>query len=282
MYNLTDYELQQYINDDIPFLDLTTYLQDKNDKNVSLSIFTRENIIVACSEEAKRIAELLNCKVKSFVPSQTSIKENDVILEFNGKYEDVHKAWRACQILLEYSCKMATYTHKMKEEIRSVNKKCELLSTRKTFPFAKKLCIKSIIIGGAMPHRLGLSESILIFPQHRIAYKNESELLKDIQNFKRKAPEKKIVIETEELDDAKKLMQNGADVLQVDKIEIAILEKIINYRNKNFPNVNILVAGGVNVSNVKEYASLDIQGIVSSAMYSTGMANLGSKMSILN
>ncbi len=282
MYNLTDYELQQYINDDIPYLDLTTYLQEQSNKKVKLSIFTREEIIVSCSEEAKRIAQLLNCKVENYIPSKTLIKENDTIMEFSGDYEDVHKAWRACQMLLEYSCKMSTYTFKMKEKINSVNKNCELLSTRKSFPFAKRLCIKSIMIGGAMPHRLGLSESILIFPQHRIAYKNENEFFNDIKNFKQKACEKKIVIETETLDDAKQLMKYGADVLQVDKIKIDVLKEIIKYKNENFPHITILVAGGVNINNVQEYASLQIDGIVSSAMYTSGMANLGSKMSIIN
>ncbi|MGB5919012.1 ModD protein [Arcobacter sp.] len=281
MFILTDNELQQYINDDIPYFDLTTYLQGQSNKKAKLSIFTREDIIVSCSEEAKRIAELLNCEVESFVPSKTFIKQNDVILEFSGKYEDVHKAWKVCQVLLEYSCKMASNTNKMKKEIESVNKTCELLSTRKSFPFAKKLCIKSVIIGGATPHRLGLSESILLFPQHRIVYKNEKDFLNDIKRLKQKAPEKKIVIETETYEDAIILMQNEVDVIQIDKIKIPILKKIIQYKNENFPSVSILVAGGINLSNVKEYASLGVDGIVSSAMYSSGMADFGSKMKLL-
>jgi molybdenum transport protein len=282
MYTLTDYELQQYISDDIPYFDLTTYLQEQPNKKAKLTIFTREEIVVSCSEEAKRIAELLNCKVEYFISSKTMIKKGETLLEFSGNYEDVHKAWRACQILLEYSCKIATYTFKMKEKIENVNKTCELLSTRKTFPFSKKLCIKSVMIGGAMPHRLGLSESILIFPQHRIVYKDEETFFKAIKNFKIKAPEKKIVIETENFEDAKKLMQNGADVLQVDKIEVPELEEIIKYKNENFPQITILVAGGVNINNVEEYAKLGINGVVSSAMYTSGMANLGSKMKLLD
>ncbi len=281
MFNLTDNELQSYINDDIPYFDLTTYLQDKSDKKAKLEIFTRENIVVSCSEEAKRIAELLNCEVLGFLPSKSIAKKDDVLMEIKGAYEDIHKAWRACQIFLEYSCKIATYTNDMREKIENVNSSCELLSTRKTFPFAKKFCIKSVMVGGGMPHRLGLSESILLFPQHRSVYESDEEFFKEIKKFKQKAPEKKIVIESEDFEDAVALMQNGADVLQIDKIKLSILKKIVEHKNKNFSNVTILVAGGINLENVQEYAELGIDGVVSSAMYNKGMANLGSKISII-
>lgn len=281
MYNLTDNELLGYINEDIPYFDLTTYLQDKNDKKAVLKIFTREDIIASCMEEAKRIAELLNCEVTNHLPSKSEVKKGETILEFKGSYEDVHKAWRACQIMLEYSCKIATYTKNMKEKIDEVNSSCELLTTRKTFPFAKKFCIKAIMTGGAMPHRLGLSETILIFPQHRSVYEDEKTFLDEIKNFKIKAPEKKIVIETESFDDAVNLMKHGADVLQVDKIEFDVLKQIVEYKNENFPHVNILAAGGININNVAQYAQLGIDGVVSSAMYNCGMANLGSKLEVL-
>lgn len=282
MYNLNDNELQSYINDDIPYFDLTTYLQEADDKKAKLEIYTREEIVVSCTEEAKRIAELLSCKVNYFEPSRTKLHKDSILMEIEGAYSDIHKAWRACQILLEYSCKISTYTNEMKNKIKKVNETCELLSTRKTFPFAKKFCIKAVLVGGGMPHRLGLSESILLFPQHRSIYEDEEQFLKEIKTFKKRAPEKKIVVETQEFEDAVALMQAGADVLQVDKIELEILEKIIEYKNKNFPHITILVAGGINLKNVAQYAKLKIDGVVSSAMYSKGMVNLGSRMSIVD
>ena len=63
----------------------------------------------------------------------------------------------------------------MKKEIDEVNSNCELLGTRKNFPFAKKFCIKSIMSGGAMPHRLGLSETVLFFPNHRVVYEDKHD-----------------------------------------------------------------------------------------------------------
>ncbi|MBD3789709.1 MAG: molybdenum ABC transporter [Campylobacterales bacterium] len=211
---INDYTLMEYFKEDVPYLDLTTSLQEIPKTNVKLEIFTREDVIVSCSEEAKRLAKLLGCETTHFIPSTQKANRGETILSLIGPYATVHQIWRSVQNILEYSCKIATYTHQMKEAIHSVNPHCELLTTRKNFPFAKSFCIRSIINGGALPHRLGLSETILFFPHHRVIYPSNEAFYDTIAIFKAKAPEKKIVIESETFEEAKLLMQKGADVVQ--------------------------------------------------------------------
>ncbi len=210
-----------------------------------------------------------------FVKSKEKIKKDEVIIKLKGEYNDIQKALKLCQVLLEYCCKIATYTNLMVEKIKQVNKECELLTTRKTFPFAKKACIKAILAGNATPHRLGLSESILFFDYHRKVYKNNEEFYKEIKNFKQKVPEKKIIIESNNLEDCKKLMKNEVDVIQLDKVKLEIIKEIVEYKDLHYPNIKLLVAGGINLNNIQEYAKFNINGIVTSSMYSCGMANLG-------
>ncbi len=282
MFNLNDNELLQYINEDLPYFDLTTYIQNISSKEATLEIYTREDIIVACSEEAARIAILLNCEVIFFKKSKEKVKKDEVIIRLKGDYNDIQKALKLCQVLLEYCCKIATYTNLMVEKIKKVNNSCELLSTRKSFPFAKKACIKAILAGNATPHRLGLSETILFFDYHRKVYKNNKEFYTQIKNFKLKAPEKKIVIESNNLQDCKILMENEVDVIQLDKVKPETLKEIVEYKDLYYPNIKLLVAGGVNLNNIEEYAKFNINGIVTSSMYSCGMANLGCNLSINN
>ncbi|MCD6173528.1 MAG: ModD protein [Sulfurimonas sp.] len=282
MFNLNDNELLEYIKEDLAYFDLTTYLQDSSDKKAKIDIYTREDIIVSCSEEASRIVELLGCKVDFVIPSKQKVKTGEIILSFSGDYEKVHQAWRSSQVILEYSCKIATFTYEMKQEIQKTNNNCELLTTRKTFPLSKKFCIKSIMIGGAMPHRLGLSETILFFPHHRVIYKDNNSFYKAINEFKIKAPEKKIVVESKDFEDTVMLMKNGADVIQMDKVNILLLNKVIKYKNQKFPYIKILAAGGINKANAKEFARTNVDAIVTSSVYSCGMANLGTKIELLH
>lgn len=285
MFNISDIELQEYINEDVPYLDLTTHLQNISNQKARLEVFTREDIVVSCSEEASKMAQMLGCQVKKFTSSKQNLQKGDVVISFEGDYNDVHKAWRSCQVILEYSCKIATYTKNMKQQIESVNQNCELLTTRKTFPFAKKFCIKSVLAGGGMPHRLSLSETILFFEQHRKVFNNVTQFYKSLQVIKKKAPEKKIVVETHELNDAIELMNHGVDVLQIDKADMDTLKKIIEYKkansNNNFSDIKILAAGGINLENCKEYAALGVDGIVTSRVYFCGMANMGTRLEIV-
>ena len=281
MFNLSTFELEKYIQDDLPYFDLTTSLQNCNNVKAQIEVFTREDIVVSCSEEAAKIAELLNCKVDFFVKSKNKLEKSSTILRFSGLYEDIHKAWRLTQILLEYSCKISTYAHEMKEKIEKINPSCELLTTRKTFPFSKRFCIKAAFCGGAMPHRLNLSETVLFFEGHRILYKNNQEFYEDLKKIKTKIPEKKINVESESFEDSINLMKIGVDVIQLDKIDFEELEKIITYKNENFSNVKILVAGGINLTNIEKYASYKIDGVVTSSVYNCGMSNISSKLKII-
>ena len=281
MIHFSDYELEQYINEDVPYLDITTHIQAVENKQATLEIITREDIMVACMEESCQIVKLLGCHIDFCITSKQQAKKGDVLLKFSGDYNDVHKAWRPAQVILEYSCKIATYTYNMKKEIEKVNTHCELLTTRKTFPFSKKFCIKSIITGGAMPHRLNLSETIVFFEQHRVIYNSNQEFYENIKNFKVNVPEKKIVVESDDLEDAIKVMTYGADVIQMDKVDLDILIKVIEYKDKNFQHVKILASGGIDLQNVQKFASTKVDGIVTSKVYMCGMANLGTKMELL-
>ena len=281
MFNLSISELETYIQDDIPYFDLTTSLQNYNNIKAQIEVYTREDIIVSCSEEAVKIAELLNCKVEFYEKSKTKINKGSTILKYSGDYENIHKAWKLTQVLLEYSCKISTYAYEMKEKIEKTNTKCELLTTRKTFPFSKRFCIKAALCGGAMPHRLNLSETILFFEGHRILYKNNIDFYEDLKRIKTKIPEKKLIVESNNFEDSKNLMEIGVDVIQLDKIDFEELEKIITYKNENFPEVKILVAGGINLNNIEKYASYKIDGVVTSSVYNCGMADISSRLKII-
>ena len=50
-------------------------------------------------------------------------------------------------------------------------------------------------------------------------------------------------------------MKIGVEVIQLDNIDFEELGKINTYKNENYPFVKILVAGGINLTNIEEYAS---------------------------
>ena len=275
---LSDAEILDYINEDLPYFDLTTSLQNI-DKKASLEIYSRDEICVSCVDVAASIARLLGCESEIFVKNSQICKAGDVIIKIYGSYEDVHKTWKLAQVALEYASAIATYTNKMSKAAKSVNEKCEVLATRKSFPFAKKFCVKAVLEGGGGMHRLGLSDSVLFFKNHIKAYASFDEFLSHLPEFKAKMVERKICVEAENLDEASKLLKARCDVVQCDKFSPELIQNVLALRDEISPNTMILAAGGVNLLNAKDYANADA--IVTSAMYSKGVADISARLEIL-
>lgn len=274
---LSDAELLAYIREDLPYFDLTTHLLDAPPQKARLSVMTRQEIFVACSEEAARVAELLGCEVQNYLPSKSVAAPGDTLLSFTGSNEALHQAWRLCQILLEYACGLATYSHTMVQNAGAVNPHCEILVTRKSFPFAKRFVIRALLCGGIMPHRLGLSETVLVFAQHRAQFADEAAFEAGLRRLKKRCVEKKLVVESESLEDAKGMFELGADTVQMDKCTPGMLEELVTFKRERFPGATILAAGGINKTNVAEFAATGVEGIVTSAPYQAGMVDLTSR-----
>jgi molybdenum transport protein len=276
MNRLPDHELWEYIREDLPYFDLTTYLLAPLEQNAVLSIVTRNNVVAACTEEAARIGELLGCEVRSKSASGTAVEKGGVLLELQGDAKALHQAWRLCQILLEYACGMASYADAMVRSARAVNPDCEILVTRKSFPFTKRFSIRALLIGGILPHRLGLSESVLIFPNHRALYPDEAAFEAALPQIRKKCVEKKLVVESETLEDAKRMLDLGADVIQMDKSVPESLRALVAYKREYHPQATIIAAGGINRENVVQYAQTGVDAIVTSSPYQAGMTDLTS------
>lgn len=271
-------EIEKYIKQDLGYGDLTTNLQENTGFNVVLEIFSRDEIVVSGSEISAKIGQILECETQIYIKSKEFAKAGDKIISLKGSYKNIHKAWKVAQIFLEYSCGIATYTDKMLKSVREVNPNCQILGTRKTFPFAKKFCLKALQDGGGFIHRINLSDSVLFFDKHRIVYKNNDEFYEQIPKFKAKVPEKKIVIEALNFDDALLLMKHGTDVIQLDKMSLDETKEVVKFRDKNFKFIKILSAGGINLNNAKEYANLGIDAVVTSSMYQAKMADIGARI----
>ena len=280
MIKLSDAEILAYIGEDLPYFDLTTSLQGIR-KNAVLTILPREDVTVSCVDVAARIAQLLGCEAQICFPNSAVAAAKEPIVKISGSYDNVHKTWKLAQICLEYACKIATYARAMNEAAKSVNPKCEILATRKSFPFAKKFCLKAVLEGGCGIHRLNLSDSVLFFKNHIKAYGSYVEFLAQIPTFKAKSPERKIAVECENLDDCEALLKAGADVVQCDKFTPGAVKQAVDLRDKIAPNVALVASGGINLKNVREFAGTGADALVTSAMYTQGMADITAALEIV-
>lgn len=263
MIYISDQTIDKLIKEDTPYIDLTTLVLGINEKRGKITFISREDGVMACSEEVVRILEKLDISVTQTVKSGTLIKAGEPLIIGEGRVDNLHISWKVCLNILEYCCGMATRTKRLVDKAKDVS----IVTTRKIFPGTKELSIKSILSGGAYPHRLGLSETILVFQQHLNFYGGIDGIVNNIGDIKNKACEKKIIVEVENLEDAIKLAKEGVDGLQFDKLSPKDLKVCVDQLRDINKNITLIGAGGINENNIEEYATTGIDAVATTAAY---------------
>ncbi|WP_407313174.1 ModD protein [Desulfosporosinus sp. SB140] len=264
---ISDETIDRWIKEDVPYIDLTTLSLGIGRVKGIISFSAREFTVLSGVEEVSRILGKLEINQIRSLPSGSAVDRGDVFIEAEGLAANLHMAWKVSLNILEYCSGIATRTKRMVDQAISVNPEITVVATRKSFPGTKELAVKSIIAGGAFPHRLGLSETILIFEQHRAFLGDIKTLMQELKHLKAKTCEKKIIVEVESLEDARLLAEAGVDGLQFDKIPAVDLKIIVEKIREIDPKITLIGAGGINESNIAEYAATGIDAIATTAMY---------------
>lgn len=85
--------------------------------------------------------------------------------------------------------------------------------------------------------------------------------------YRSRLVEKKIVIEAETLEEAQQAVRAGADVIQFDKVEPALLAQWCPDLRRQWPALGLLAAGGIRLDNVAQYAATGVDALVTSSLY---------------
>lgn len=264
---IADETIDKIIKEDVPYLDLTTELLEIGAKTGTIQYTSREQAVLCGTEEVSRIFQKLGIEPVRGMPSGSALQPSETFLVGKGRVADLHMAWRLTMNILEYSSGIATRTRKLLDKARSVNPNIMLFSTRKLFPGTKELSIKAILAGGAMPHRLGLSETILIFEQHLRFMGGIDGLLKNYTALKQKACDKAIIVEVATLEDAKKLCKAGVDGIQLDKVPPETLKSMVAEIRRVSDRVKLIATGGITDQNADVYAETGVDALSTSSMY---------------
>jgi molybdenum transport protein len=267
MHLISDSDIERFLEEDMPFGDLTTTLLDIGRSPGRISFTSRETTVLCCTEEASRVLEKTGATIRSCMPSGTAVERDVTFLAATGPAASLHAGWKVAQNLLEYASGIATRTSVLVTRAKAVNPGISVVTTRKSFPGTKKIAIKAVMAGGAMPHRLGLSETILVFENHRAFLDKGTTFREIVESLRKKSPEHKVIIEAHSLDEAVHFAESGADIVQLDKMEPEKLSALVNRFRREFPGTAISAAGGISAENAADYARTGIDIMVLSSVY---------------
>ncbi len=268
---LDDTTLTALLREDAPYGDLTTRSLGIGERSGRMRFSARGPRTVACAEEVARMVELAGAvRVEPLKASGEIAEDGELLLEAHGPAGALHLAWKTAQTLMEYAAGIATATRAIVEAAASGCASGQaapvVACTRKNLPGTRAIAQAAVTAGGGTMHRLGLSETLLVFPEHR-AFLAASEQRQRLEAVIRRAPEKRVVVEVPGYEEALEAAAAGAEVIQLEKSPpeaVAALAEALQARD--FRGL-IAVAGGVNSENAGAYAQAGAAVLVTSAPY---------------
>jgi nicotinate-nucleotide pyrophosphorylase (carboxylating) len=247
--------LIRFLREDIGQGDLTSeYVVDKELKSSSFIICKSELAVVAGLEEAQIIFDMCKCDSKVLVKDGDVVKNGCKVMTIKGRTTSILKAERTALNLIMRMSGIATDTKKFVDIVRTVSKDIRITGTRKTAPGLRFFDKKSIELGGGYAHRNTLDEMILIKDNH-LAVTNS---IREAISMASQKVGKNIMIECEVSDTKSSVeaIKSGADIIMLDNFSPQQAQETISYLKQSDLRKKILVeiSGGVNLSNIKEYA----------------------------
>jgi len=267
MIYFTDKEIDDLLIEDIPYSDLTTSILRLENKPAKIQISTRESTVVCCTEEVMKIFNKTGIQTTLFTPSGEHLEKEVKFMEGEGLSGNLFAISRTVENLLRYASGIATRTRLLIESAQQVNREIIIVTTRKTIPGTRKVAIKAVKAGGASIHRLGLSESILVYKNHYNFLGGPEHLDKRIREQKAQTGGKLITVEVETSADALKIAKSGIDVIQLDKFSAGDIKRLKKEIIKTNPAIRLAAAGNITLKNVQDYANSGADILVTSWPY---------------
>jgi nicotinate-nucleotide pyrophosphorylase (carboxylating) len=204
-----------------------------------------------------------------------SFVKGDVLAIVKADSHTLLRCERTILDMLLHASSIATLTRKYVTIIKPYGVK--LLDTRKTRPLLRVFEKYATRMGGAVNHRMGLDDSLMIKDTHLKTIKNLKEyILKARTAIPFTA---KIEVEAETFDIAKMAFEAEVDIVMCDNMTPAQIKEIVAYRDENYPHILLEASGNISLETIESYAKSGVDAISSgSLIHQANWIDLSMKM----
>jgi nicotinate-nucleotide pyrophosphorylase (carboxylating) len=219
--------------------------------------------IIAGLPVAARVFQLLNDKV-SFTTITTEdafCEPGQVVAEINGSLDALLMGERVALNLVMRLSGIATLTHKYVEQIADLP--ARFVDTRKTTPGLRLLEKYATAVGGAINHRMGLDDAVMIKDNHIAAAGGIGEAITRIRS---QIPYPlTIEVETESIEQVKEALHYKADIIMLDNMSVDMMREAVYLIRQQNSLVKIEASGNVTLDTIRAVAETGVDYISSSA-----------------
>ena len=245
--------LLDWLAEDIPFWDATSRLIPEGCRCRAVFL-AKERGVAACVEEVAAFLRWLGFAVRQRVASGEEFGEGSVLMEVEGAMRKLLQVERLVLNLLSHACGVATATRRALERARRANPRVRVAATRKTLPGLRYFEKRAVEAGGGDPHRLSLSDMVLIKDNHLRYFGSVRAAVEAARRAASFAV--KVEVEVSSPEEALEAALAGADVVMLDNLTPEQVRRAVELLERAGlrERVVVEVSGGVTLDNIEEYA----------------------------
>jgi nicotinate-nucleotide pyrophosphorylase (carboxylating) len=219
--------------------------------------------IIAGLPVAARVFQLLNEKVNFVVAADEGAfcEPGQLVAEIHGSLDALLMGERVALNLGMRLSGIATLTNQYVKQIADLP--AQLVDTRKTTPGLRLLEKYATAVGGAINHRMGLDDAVMIKDNHIAAAGGIAEA---ITRIRAKIPYPlTIEVETENLAQVKDALEHQADIIMLDNMPLDMMREAVELIRQQDKRVKIEASGNVTLETIRAVAETGVDYISSSA-----------------
>lgn len=259
-----DQLLQNWLLEDIGRGDRTTQALLSGLLKTGTAHWTvKEAGLVAGLPIAARVFQLLNPQV-TFMPLVTEgqwCDRGQPIADLQGPLDALLTGERVALNLAMRLSGIATLTNKYVEQIADL--RAQLVDTRKTTPGLRLLEKYATQVGGAVNHRMGLDDGVMIKDNHIAAAGGIRQAIDQIRG--RIPYPLTIEVETESLEQVTEALQHGADIIMLDNMPLDRMRQAVLLIREHNDRIKIEASGNITLDTIRAVAETGVDYISSSA-----------------
>ncbi len=259
-----DQLLQGWLLEDIGRGDRTTQsLLSQNPTNKEAKWIAKAPGIIAGLPVAARVFQLLNHQVNfvNITAEGAKCEPGQVIAEIDGPLDALLMGERVALNLTMRLSGIASLTNVYVEKIADLP--AQLVDTRKTTPGLRILEKYATALGGAINHRMGLDDAVMIKDNHIVAAGGIGEAITRVRSH---IPYPlTIEVETETLAQVQEALEYKADIIMLDNMPLEMMSQAVSLIRQEDSRVKIEASGNVNLETIRAVAETGVDYISTSA-----------------
>ncbi|ACK68144.1 nicotinate-nucleotide pyrophosphorylase [Rippkaea orientalis PCC 8801] len=223
----------------------------------------KESGIIAGLPIAGRVFQLLSDRSEftPLVQEGDRVQSGQVIINIKAPLDVLLMGERVALNLAMRLSGIATLTRQYTEMIADLP--TQLVDTRKTTPGLRILEKYATQMGGAINHRLGLDDAVMIKDNHIQA---DGSIQTAITQIRQRMPYPlTIEVETTNLLEVEEALNYGADIIMLDNMELGLIKQAVAIIRNSNPRVKIEASGNITLATIRAVAETGVDYISSSA-----------------